>query len=299
MAEKFGMMSQAYFKGKRELLGWISSFLQMDITKVELLASGAHYCQMLDALYPGCVKLSKVNFGAYLEETYVQNWKLVQIAFGKHGIQKIIPVQRLVKARFQDNLEFLQWFHQFFIQSYHGAQEYNPVERRKRCKGSNQRQGRRNKRARYSEEQTVIRSCKNKENQRPVSSFKSAHTERKKFGRFPNEISKTCTGEKLKRELNKLMEVKVTLKKKLDRISSTAKAIESERDFYFQVLLKVETMCKESENPENPDIIKIMDILYSSNDEGRDDMGGEKPLDHGECEILVENEPLVEDVESI
>lgn len=108
MADKFGMMSQAYFKGKRELLEWIRDFLQMEIPKVETLASGAHYCQLLDALHPGTVKMSRVNFGAYLEEHYVQNWKLIQIAFQKRGIQKLIPVQRLVKGRFQDNLEFLQ-----------------------------------------------------------------------------------------------------------------------------------------------------------------------------------------------
>jgi len=299
MAEKFGMMSQAYFKGKRELLGWISSFLEMDIPKVELLASGAHYCQMLDALYPGSVKMSKVNFGAYLEETYVQNWKLVQIAFGKQNIQKIIPVQRLVKARFQDNLEFLQWFHQFFVQSYRGSQKYNPAERRKRCKGSKQRLGRKNKRPRCSEELTASRKYKNKENQRPAANFKiNANTDRKISNRFSNGIPKACTNEKLRSQFDKLTEEKVALKKELDRIASTAKAIESERDFYFQVLLKVETMCKESENPDNPDIKKIMDIMYSSNDEGNDDKGGDDSVDHGQDEILIENEPLVEDAET-
>jgi len=98
--------------------------------------------------------------------------------------------------------------------------------------------------------------------------------------------------------LHKLTEEKVTLKKELERISSTAKAIESERDFYFQVLLEVETMCKESENPDDPDLKKIMDILYTSNDGGREDMGGDESLDHGECEMLVESELLVEDVDS-
>jgi len=73
MADKFGMMSKAYFKGKRELLDWIKEFLQMEVAKVETLASGAHYCQLLDALHPGTVKMNRVNFGAYLEEHYLQN----------------------------------------------------------------------------------------------------------------------------------------------------------------------------------------------------------------------------------
>jgi len=291
MAEKFGIMSQAYFKGKRELLGWISSFLEMDIPKVELLASGAHYCQLLDALYPGSVQMRKVNFGAYLEETYLQNWKLVQSAFGKHNIQKVIPVQRLVRARFQDNLEFLQWFHQFFVHSYQATTEYNPVDRRKRCRWANRQIGRKNKRRRENDEQNVSRKIGNKENRCPTTSLKALNGEKKKFSSLSNVTFRTNENEKLKNEVQKLKEEKLSLKRELDRISSTAKAIESERDFYFKVLLKVETMCKNCKNRDNSDIQKIMEVLYASNDEAVKDKDGELPAhsDSGH------NEPLVED----
>jgi len=279
MAENFGMMSQAYFKGKRELLSWISSFLEMDIPKVENLASGAHYCQMLDALYPGSVKMSKVNFGAYLEETYLQNWKLVQIAFGKHNIRKIIPIQRLVRARFQDNLEFLQWFHQFFVQSYHGTQEYNPVDRRKRCKEANQLMYRKRKRRRKTEDQHISRKGSKKENQCPTAHLKTTvNGNRKALGNISNRKFETNTNEKLKSQVQKLTEENDSLKRQLDRISSTAKAIESERDFYFKVLLKVEKMCKQSKNANSSDIRKIMEILYASNDEAKKDKGEEQSV---------------------
>ena len=33
---------------------------------------------------------------------------------------KIIPVDRLVKGRFQDNFEFIQWFKKFFDANYQG-----------------------------------------------------------------------------------------------------------------------------------------------------------------------------------
>jgi len=239
MADKFGMMSQAYFKGKRELLEWISTFLEMEIPKVETLASGAHYCQLLDALYPGSVKMSKVNFGAYLEETFVQNWKLVQNAFQKQSIQKLIPVQRLVKARFQDNLEFLQWFHQYFTSSYHGR-EYNPIERRKRCKGANQT--------------------------KPTH-----HKQRSKESASNPSRRKASTNPKIKSEMVKLAEKNESLENELKRIAATARAIESERDFYFKVLLKVETACKNCEDPSSPTIKEIMEILYSSNEEAGKD----------------------------
>lgn len=40
-------------------------------------------------------------------------------------------INKLVKARFQDNFEFLQWFKKFFDANYDGR-EYNPTEARGR-----------------------------------------------------------------------------------------------------------------------------------------------------------------------
>lgn len=37
-----------------------------------------------------------------------------------------IPIEKLVKGRFQDNFEFLQWFYKFYKANYDGA-EYDPV----------------------------------------------------------------------------------------------------------------------------------------------------------------------------
>jgi len=251
MADKFGMMSQAYFKGKRELLEWIRDFLQMEIPKVETLASGAHYCQLLDALHPGTVKMSRVNYGAYLEEHYVQNWKLVQIAFQKQGIQKLIPVQRLVKGRFQDNLEFLQWFHQYFNSSYY-ARDYDPIEKRKKCKGINQI-----KSYSRSSKSTKQRKHSNLTNSPGGGKFMKSRTSAK---------ATPSGNSKLKKDIAALIKDKAYLEEQLERISTTAKAIESERDFYFQVLLKVEKMCRETDSPDNPDIKKILNVLYSSNE---------------------------------
>jgi len=253
MADKFGMMSQAYFKGKRELLNWISTFLEMDIPKVEVLASGAHYCQLLDALYPGSVNMNKVKFGAYQEATYVHNWKLVQKAFEKESIQKVIPVQRLIKARFQDNLEFLQWFYQFFTSSYHGR-DYKPVERRKRNRGTN-----------HVKSLQQRQSTKKREN-RSIKTKDSLTSE--KTWNANTSARRDNTEEKLRNDVLKLDEKNKALEKELKRVSSTAQAIESERDFYFKVLLKVENLCKGSTNPDNLDLKRIMEVLYTSNEGG-------------------------------
>jgi len=39
---------------------------------------------------------------------------------------QIVPIDRLVKGRFQDNFEFLQWFKKFFDTNYQ-MNEYDPV----------------------------------------------------------------------------------------------------------------------------------------------------------------------------
>ena len=39
---------------------------------------------------------------------------------------QIIPIDKLIKGRFQDNFEFLQWFKKFFDANYNG-QDYDAV----------------------------------------------------------------------------------------------------------------------------------------------------------------------------
>lgn len=46
-------------------------------------------------------------------------------------ITQVIPVDKLIKGRFQDNFEFLQWFKKFFDANYDGV-EYDAFEARGR-----------------------------------------------------------------------------------------------------------------------------------------------------------------------
>lgn len=50
--------------------------------------------------------------------------------FGKHQVDKPIPVEQLTKCRMQDNLEFLQWTKRYWDQHYPGG-DYDAVARRK------------------------------------------------------------------------------------------------------------------------------------------------------------------------
>ncbi|MCQ8115730.1 hypothetical protein NP565_24495, partial [Vibrio parahaemolyticus] len=75
--------------------------MSLNYTKVEQLCSGAAYCQFMDMLFPGCISLRKVKFQAKLEHEYIHNFKLLQASFKRMNVDKVIPVEKLVKGRFQ------------------------------------------------------------------------------------------------------------------------------------------------------------------------------------------------------
>lgn len=43
---------------------------------------------------------------------------------------QIVPIDKLVKGRFQDNFEFLQWFKKFFDANYAGTDVYDALAMR-------------------------------------------------------------------------------------------------------------------------------------------------------------------------
>ena len=64
--------------------------------------------------------MSRINFGARHEYESLTNYKVLQNVFNKNRISKPIPVDRLVRCKMQDNLEFLQWIKRFWDLNYTG-----------------------------------------------------------------------------------------------------------------------------------------------------------------------------------
>merc|ERR1719427_1206921 len=77
-------------------------------------------------LFENCIPIKKVKFQAKLEHEFIANWKYLQSGFKKVGVDKIVPVDKLIKGRFQDNFEFCQWFKKFFDANY-GGHEYDAL----------------------------------------------------------------------------------------------------------------------------------------------------------------------------
>jgi len=107
-------------ESRTELLAWLNDLLQINYTKVEQCGTGAAHCQIIDSVF-GDVQMGKVKFAAKHEYEYVANYKVLQTAFDKHKIDKIIPIERLTKCKFQDNLEFLQWMKKYWDTYYPGG----------------------------------------------------------------------------------------------------------------------------------------------------------------------------------
>ncbi|KRY87705.1 Microtubule-associated protein RP/EB family member 1 [Trichinella pseudospiralis] len=111
---------------RHEMLNWVNDCLQSGFTKVEQLCTGTAYCNFMDMLFPGSVALRKVKWSTKLEHEYIQNFKVLQESFLKMGVNKVVPVDKLIKGKFQDNFEFLQWFKKFFDANYDGR-PYNAL----------------------------------------------------------------------------------------------------------------------------------------------------------------------------
>ena len=70
--------NKAYFASKSELLNWASKLLDLELTSLEQLETGAIFCQLLDACHPGSVRLNKLNWKANNETDYISNFKIFQ-----------------------------------------------------------------------------------------------------------------------------------------------------------------------------------------------------------------------------
>jgi len=226
---------------RADLLGWLNELLQINYTKVEQCGSGAAYCQVIDSIY-GDVPMTRVKMNAKHEYEYIANLKVMQNVFKAKKIDKPIPVEKLVKCKMQDNLEFLQWLKRFWDQNY-GGQGYDPVARRKGAptdtpatmaplSTGNSRTGGLNVGGSRAGGRT------------PISGHRSGSTQ-------PNEALQL-------------------LQTQMKEMSGHLEGLEKERDFYFEKLREIEILVQEHLESEgasdDPTLRKIQTILYSTED---------------------------------
>jgi len=256
-----GMMEGAYFVGRVELLNWLNDLLKLDYTKVEQTASGAAHCQIMDALFPGKVPLHRVNFAAKHDYEFIANFKILQTVFDKLGLDKHIDVPKLVKAKYQDNLEFLQWMKRYFDLNYSGG-EYDALDRRNQAaiKASQKPE---------KSSSTASKPAPSVKKTTPASSNISTSKITAKPTAVPAKKAATKTPEPKATKVESSSDEKAKIQELTQtnaEMKMNIEAVEKERDFYFGKLRDIEILCQQHDDPELDVLQKIFKILYATDE---------------------------------
>ena len=302
MAKPLGMMSGCYFVGRKELLAWLNDLLAINYTRVEDTSNGAAFCQVIDAIHPGTVALTRVNYNATNVPEMLENYKVLQDSFNKNKISQYLDIPTLTKGRYMAALELFQWIHGYYKQT-EPHEEYDAVGRRKQChcappnektfigkpkpadiahrKGvapiekptiaSNevgQLPGR------VKPENPVV-NRQNNNQEEPQSSKSSAKPQkvkniekesgRKKIETNFNSSPTNNSSKALEAEIAALKADKRKLLDEKDEMSTDINQLNAERDFYYGKLRRIEDFCQDHENETNID--KILQILYEPDEE--------------------------------
>ncbi|CAH0474588.1 unnamed protein product [Peronospora belbahrii] len=281
--QSMSLMDGTYFVGRKEILDWINNLCGVTLSKVEQTCTGAIACQILDAMYPGKVQMSKVDWSANKDYEYIQNYKVLQKAFVQLKIDKHVEVDRLVRGKYQDNLEFMQWFKAFFERNASG-QPYDPLAQRDKGKGGGQ----------YTQKYGggVASSTA------PLRRKVGASTTTSRVGKLPSgtltnvgatrnakmsmgmarhpgdsvtdtDAAVAAATAPLEKELEELMAKNEALTNESGDLRTMVESLEKERDFYFNKLREVEIMLQSAEDSDtNPLAQAVFKILYATEEDG-------------------------------
>lgn len=323
-----GMMDGAYFTSRSELLEFFNELLDMSLTKIEQTATGAVACQLVDYIFPKSIPMKRVNWEAKSDYEYIENYKLLQKAFNKHRIQKHVDVDRLIRAKYQDNLEFCQWLKAFYDQASPQAREdYDPVAVRAKGKGGTNLPPHFSKGGGGRVPKTP--GGRPSSGGRPTSRRSEPSTKKKTIGsgagRTSRPLNKDTTGqgnganhrgttaiskgasqddvsESIVADAN-LMKNNSDLMSRNSELELTLHGIEKERDFYFEKLRYIEVMLQvhqEKQGSSDPDALikRIFKVLYATSDDNIEvDENGQLVGDvsDGEEDLLHDDDELTEE----
>ncbi|KAK9815458.1 hypothetical protein WJX72_003972 [[Myrmecia] bisecta] len=274
-----GMMDGAYFVGRNEILQWLNQTLDLNLSKIEQTASGAIACQLLDALHPGAVALNKVDFNAKNDYEYIANYKVLQAGFSKLQIDKHIEVNKLVKARPLDNIEFMQWFKSYWDSHTGGGQpiDYDAVGRRAASKtgdmkGASRPASSQPKRASSSGQPAAAKPGATSARGAPASTLArqtsgAAQAAAKEAARAVHRTHSQGSEDGAAMQSSAAAQSQVTeLTGQVTELKLKVDTVERERDFYFDKLRDIEILCQSPELQSIP-IVKVFEkILYAADE---------------------------------
>ncbi|EFO25336.1 EBF3-S protein [Loa loa] len=274
---------------RHEMLMWVNDCLQSNFAKIEEMHTGAAYCQFTDFLFPGSIQLRRVKWNSRLELDWLSNWKLLQTSWKTLGVDKIVPVEKLIKGKFQDNFEFLQWFKKFFDANFDGH-EYDPLEARGgEPLPSDVKINPPSRMPAKSSAPPVRKSTLSTSNAsvnkgemrkapavggkvnptRTAAQPAAASTARTAANPVQPAVDPQIMAN-LKRELEEA-------KEQIAEGDNVIVSLEKERDFYFSKLRQIEVICQDNEQIGTVDVGRVLTILYETEE-------GFAPPDENEVE---------------
>ncbi|XP_070065983.1 microtubule-associated protein RP/EB family member 1 isoform X11 [Drosophila virilis] len=266
---------------RHDMLAWVNDCLQSQFSKIEELCTGAAYCQFMDMLFPNSVPVKRVKFRTNLEHEYIQNFKILQAGFKKMSVDKIIPIDKLIKGRFQDNFEFLQWFKKFFDANYDGRDYDASAVREGAPMGFGSGAAKSLPGTSSGGVASSYRRVPTAAATRPAAATTTASKPISKVpprtnnATPPNRMTVGTTGAVKKNDSagaqsnHQIEELSSQVRPQVEVMDMrlNLEGLEKERDFYFSKLRDIEILCQEADEAEPAQLVqKILDILYATED---------------------------------
>ncbi|ODQ47082.1 hypothetical protein PICMEDRAFT_21440, partial [Pichia membranifaciens NRRL Y-2026] len=244
---------------KSALLEWINAYFDINYTKIEQCGNGAVYCMIFNALYPNIINVSRIHRSPSSEFETLTNYKLLQHGFNKVRISRDVNVEKLMRCRLQDNLEFLQWLGKLWCEhnkdfTFSGSTS-RPASRRTSSIG-------------------VDRNPTSK----PLGSRKSSNATPQQRNDFRVNAATDNNGsnhisedKRLLTEVSQLKQKLQTANEALEEVSNLKECLQIERNFYFGKLREIEVICQNISQTDNAEQISTLaliedlkDIMYST-----------------------------------
>lgn len=234
--------------GRLELLSWVNELTESDYPRIETLSDGIAYCQVIDLIHPKSVMLVKLNCKSNLdyprnEDDNFRNLKVLEDALIKVKSKRTIDTTKLSRSKFPDNMDFLQWLYQYYLQEKDNIEEDRYPAYAKRVEA-------------YKKQKKIPAEKSNFDLQM------SSHL-------IPNDpdfdVNERVSPDLNQQRKNQLKDLVLSLEQELTNQVSNYKLlqediqqVEEERNFYFQKLRQIEILCGEDEDPVCSQLIEII-----------------------------------------
>ncbi|CAG60142.1 uncharacterized protein GVI51_H09339 [Nakaseomyces glabratus] len=240
-------------ESRTELLNWLNDLLKLNYKKIEECGTGAAYCQIMDSIY-GDVPMHRVRFNSTADYENQINYKVLQSNFTKHNIEKTVYVDKLIRCRFQDNLEFLQWLKKYWVNNKDGT-PYDAEARRNYRPISSTNSGTPGtpsglSSASNSSSTLNISKRRNMSDSTSLSRTQSLST-RYASGTSGNNINRRVTSEQiiaLQTELSQSHNKIQEMEQEMGTFKEALTAMEAENNFYFSKLRDIEILVQTTQD---------------------------------------------------